>query len=59
MVQTGWTQEDPTDAVDEFAVGRAWWCRGVGGGGGAAADSGARLRMDCTQAKIRRRPMNI
>ena len=41
MVQTGWTQEDPTDAVDEFAVGRAWWCRGVGGGGGAATNSGA------------------
>ena len=37
MVLPGWTQEDPTDAVDDFAVGRAWWCRGVGGGGGAAA----------------------
>ena len=41
MVLTGWTQKDPTDTVDEFAVGSAWWGGGVGGGGGAAADSGA------------------
>ena len=25
VVLPSWAHEDPTDAVDEFAVGRAWW----------------------------------
>ena len=46
MVQTGWTQEDPTDTVDEFAVGCAWWCRGVVGGGAAASECGATVSLN-------------
>ena len=41
MVQAGRTQEDPTDAVNEFAVGREWWCRGVGGEGGGTTEGSA------------------
>ena len=48
VVLSGWAHEDPTDAVDEFAVGCAWWCRGVGGGGGAATNSTTTVSLNFT-----------
>ena len=49
MVLTGWTQKDPTDIVDEFAVGSAWWGGGVGGGVGTTTNrgTGEKVHIKC------------
>ena len=44
MVLSGWTHENPTDIVDDDAVGGARWGGVVCGGGAAATDSGACLQ---------------